>query len=326
MLSSLTCQDFFDILKAIFVRCMLVTHALMAVWRVTVSYNNNLYWILAGILVLLFAESCYTIIRRRGKEYQRFMPAFLFYLSTLLSCIWLLELDKTEKYLLGQAELLDKQINSSQDLRIPEPSLTPNTWIMLVEEMFPYLVLLSRWILPRGNVNRKELVELLFAFIGIGGDIMEYFSLLGEEAVRPNRRLCYVVLAIWSLSVLQFTVTVTVIHQPKRQRNINVVVDSMELVLHKKQQKFWYEVLAILLTLLMQDIPFLIVRVYIMISCNIVDYSLIFFTSKNAMIISLLIYKLLILCGSYYLSDEEDEYGEVFGQPAQKKEGQQSPP
>lgn len=207
-----------------------------------------------------------------------------------------------------------------------EPSLTPNTWIMLVEEMFPYLVLLSRWILPRGNVNRKELVELLFAFIGIGGDIMEYFSLLGEEAVRPNRRLCYVVLAIWSLSVLQFTVTVTVIHQPKRQRNINVVVDSTELVLHKKQQKFWYEVLAILLTLLMQDIPFLIVRVYIMINCSIVDYSLIFFTSKNAMIISLLIYKLLILCGSYYLSDEEDEYDEVFGQPAQKKEGQQSPP
>ncbi|KAI8794774.1 transmembrane protein 26 [Biomphalaria glabrata] len=302
----------FDILKAVFVRCILVIHALVAVWRVTESYHNNMYWILACILVLLFAESCYTVIKRKGKEYQRFMPAFFCYLCTVLTCIWLLELDKTEKFIEGQADSLDQPANTSDTVQIPAPSLTPNTWIMLVEEMLPYFLFVSRWILPRGEVKREQLAELLFAFIGIGGDIMEYFSLLGEEAVRPNKQLCYVVLAIWSFSVMQFTMTITVIHQPKRQRNINVVAaDSVDLSAHKKLMKFRHEVSAIFLTMIMQDLPFMIVRLYVMIGFNVVNYSLIFFTSKNIMIISLLFYKLIIICSAYYQpksqGDDDDD-------------------
>ncbi|KAH9514424.1 hypothetical protein Btru_025213 [Bulinus truncatus] len=298
--------ELFDILKAIIVRCILVIHAIVAVWRVTESYHNDMYWLLACILVLLFAESCYTVIKRRGREYQRFMPAFFCYLCTILTCIWLLELDKSDKYIEGQAQSLDEQVNSSISSQIPA-QLTPNTWIMLVEEMLPYFLFISRWLLPRGKVKREQLVELLFAFIGIGGDIMEYFSLLGEEAVRTNKTLCYVVLAIWSFSVLQFTMTVTVIHQPKRQRNINVVEETGDPSTEKKRQKFRHEVSAIFLTMIMQDLPFMIVRLYVMIGFNIVDYSIIFFTSKNIMIISLLFYKLAIICSSYFSPKKDGE-------------------
>ncbi|XP_059177766.1 transmembrane protein 26-like [Physella acuta] len=303
---------FFDILKAIIVRFILLIHALVAIWRVTVSYEDPMYWLLAVILVLFVAESFYTVIRRKGREYQRFMPCFLFYLGCVLPCIWLLELDKSRKYMQGNESALDQpEVNQTvSGLVIPTEQLTPNTWILLVEEMMPYFLFVTRWILPRGKVTREQLVELLFAFIGIGGDIMEFFSLIGEQEVRTSLTLNYVVLAIWSFSVLQFVMTITVIHQPKRQRNITVVVETTKDPDEDLEfKKFRNEIFAIFLTMGMQDLPFLIVRVYTMVTFSLTGYSLIFFSSKNVMIIGLLFYKVAILCQKRYCPnpDEEDD-------------------
>ncbi|CAL1527460.1 unnamed protein product [Lymnaea stagnalis] len=303
----------FDILKALLVRGVLGLHALVAAWRVTVGYDEVMYWLMTIILVTFVAEGVYTIIRRKGSEYQRFMPCFFFYLCTILPCIWLLELDKTNDYILSKAgNKTDKyttETNQSDldSLAHPE-ALTPGTWVLLVEEMMPYFLFITRWLLPRGRVTREQLAELLFAFIGIGGDIMEFFSLLGEVEVRANKELVMVVLAIWSFSVLQFTMTITVIHQPKRQRNINVVVaPTVDPDKELEFKKFRNEMFAIILTMFMQDLPFMIVRLYTMIGYGLVNYSLIFFTSKNIMIIGLLLYKICIITSNYCNPEDEEE-------------------
>ena len=98
--------------------------------------------------------------------------------------------------------------------------LNPNMWTIVIEEMLLYLLVIGRWILPRGEVTREQLSELLFAFIGIAADVMEFFSLFGEQQVRKNEVLGYLLLSIWSLSILQFTMAVTVTQQPKRAKKV----------------------------------------------------------------------------------------------------------
>jgi hypothetical protein len=55
------------------------------------------------------------------------------------------------------------------------------------------------------------------------------------------------------------------------------------------------ELLATVLSLVMQDGPFLCVRLYTSITYQVVTYSLVFFTAKNMLVILLLLYKILLL-------------------------------
>lgn len=179
---------------------------------------------------------------------------------------------------------------------------------MVIEEMLPYVIFGCRWVLPRGRVKREELAELLLAFIEIAADIMEFFSLLSEDVIRGNKTLVFCVLGIWSLAVLQFTMTVTVIHQPKRERKVKVVAVASSK--EKEWERIKHECGAIFLTIAMQDMPFVVMRLYTIVSFNRVTYSLIFFTSKNFVIIALLFYKVAVLCKKQYCPGPEDNHEE----------------
>ena len=68
------------------------------------------------------------------------------------------------------------------------------------------------------------------------------------------------------------------------------------------------EVFQILVTLLMQDGPFLILRLYLIIQFSISSEMHIFFTCKNAIVSVLLVYRLLILTCKEERNDNEDLY------------------
>ncbi|GFO02299.1 transmembrane protein [Plakobranchus ocellatus] len=201
-------------------------------------------------------------------------------------------------------------------IQVPVPiSLNPNMWTIVIEEMLLYLLVIGRWVLPRGAVTREQLSELLFAFIGIAADVMEFFSLFGEKDVRRNKILGYCLLGIWSLSILQFTMAVTVTQQPKRGRKITTV-KSLEAQKSEpdEKEKLSSELGAIFISMAMQDVPFLTLRLYTIIKYNLINYSLIFFTSKNVLVISLLFYKIAVILQKRYCPeyvDEEDSGGEV---------------
>ena len=56
--------------------------------------------------------------------------------------------------------------------------ISPDTWVLVVEEMMLYIMILGRWMLPRGGVGREQLTQLLFGFIGIASDIMVSSTLI----------------------------------------------------------------------------------------------------------------------------------------------------
>ena len=56
---------------------------------------------------------------------------------------------------------------------------------------------------------------------------------------------------------------------------------------------------GIILTVILQDGPFLTLRLYLLIKHHVIDYTLIFFICKNALIISVQFYRLLVICASH---------------------------
>ena len=176
--------------------------------------------------------------------------------------------------------------------------LETDTWVVIMEQMFLYLMILGRWALPRGEISRSELSQLLFVFIGIASDITELFALFDESKVRQSTELTYAILCIWSVSLFQFTFVLTSTHSPQQMTVAATFTTDREVdkdegcLKHMFQTEIW----SILVNFLLQDGPFLAVRLYTIISLNLITYSIIFFTAKNALLIMLLIYRVCVVC------------------------------
>lgn len=80
---------------------------------------------------------------------------------------------------------------------------------MALEQFLLLLLIIGRWILPKGKLTRDQLSQLLLVYIGTAADIVEFFEAFKEETVRYNRILCCSILGIWSWSLLQFAIVLT---------------------------------------------------------------------------------------------------------------------
>jgi hypothetical protein len=47
-------------------------------------------------------------------------------------------------------------------------------------------MVVCHWLLPRGDISRHELSQLLFVFLGIASDNMALFELFGQDQVRTD--------------------------------------------------------------------------------------------------------------------------------------------
>ena len=179
-----------------------------------------------------------------------------------------------------------------------------------MEQTLLFLLVLCRWLLPRGEITREQLSQLLFVFLGIASDNMELFQLFDETDVRKSRPLTYVILIVWSLSLSQFVFVLTTTHRS----DDNVVKNDNSINLSKIKRKknehnaayivFSTEIWSLLYSVLVQDGPYLAVRVYIVVRYNLITYSIIFFICKNILVISLVIYRLIAICAAEWVDNQ----------------------
>ena len=71
------------------------------------------------------------------------------------------------------------------------------------------ILIIGRWMLPKGDLTRDQLSQLLLVYIGTAADIIEFFDSIKAEEVNTNQIFCLLVLSIWSWSLLQFTFVLT---------------------------------------------------------------------------------------------------------------------
>ena len=46
-------------------------------------------------------------------------------------------------------------------------------WVVMIEQLLLFVLILGRWMLPKGKISRDELSQLLLVYIGMAADIIE---------------------------------------------------------------------------------------------------------------------------------------------------------
>ncbi|XP_013163346.1 PREDICTED: transmembrane protein 26 [Papilio xuthus] len=287
-------------IKAVITRLVFACHGIIAIWQVTVFKNSIEYWYLASPILLLIFEGVFTLTIKDNQEWKWFCPSVFIYLGLVVPAIWLLELHKVDLRLQKKANL------TFIETGIPLPGATKiptDMWVTLIEQFLMLTLIVGRWLLPKGDLTRDQLSQLLLVYIGTAADIIEFFDSFKDEKVATEKVLVLLTLAIWSWSLVQFTVVLTATKSRKTRGTAHRSdMNSSRACCCS------IEVCAIIMNIALQDAPFLAFRLLIIAHYKIINYMNIFFTCKNTLVILLQIYRLYVL----HLETVEEGTGSVY--------------
>uniref|UniRef100_A0A3B4EWM0 Transmembrane protein 26-like n=1 Tax=Pundamilia nyererei TaxID=303518 RepID=A0A3B4EWM0_9CICH len=282
--------------SAILTRALFILVAVIGVLRVASVKNDNNYLFLAFLLLPLVVEMIVTLKMRKGQDYKWFSPPIFLFLITIIPSIWILEIqhqqDKAsdlECNKLDSIETLQRLLNRSteqgnttnQNLLKRLSTVCANDWILALHQIVLILLIVGKWLLPLGGgVTKDELSQLLLTFVGTAADILEFTSETLSDVKEKNPAMVYVILAVWTWSMLQFPLHLAVVR---------------ETFFIKHSTDIW----SIIETLFIQDGPFLLVRLTVIIHFRVLHQMLGFFAIKNGLVITLSLYRLAIILLDY---------------------------
>ncbi|KAF5282764.1 hypothetical protein FQR65_LT02761 [Abscondita terminalis] len=291
---------FVDSIKAIITRLVFSAHSLLAIWQVTIFKKNVFFWYLCSPILLLFFEGVFTLTIKENQEWKWFCPSVFLYLASVVPSIWLLELDKVNRRIKSFEETLNitsnagvnlKEINNfiGGQIKFPEINLSTETWITLIEQFLMLILIIGRWMLPKGDLTKDQLSQILLVYIGTAADIIEFFDSFKDDKVASEPILVILTLTIWTWSLMQFTVVLTA--TKSRKSRMSTTVSHKE----KTNKCCNIDIWGIALNIALQDAPFLAFRLLIIIHYNIISYMNVFFTCKNTLVILLQLYRLHVV-------------------------------
>uniref|UniRef100_A0A8R1YYF3 Transmembrane protein 26 n=1 Tax=Pristionchus pacificus TaxID=54126 RepID=A0A8R1YYF3_PRIPA len=295
-----------NISRAFLARLLFVIHSVATVWQTSLVTEAEWLWGFALLILLVVFEGSHTIIMRAGDERKWFCTSVLLYVLATAPPIWMLERHLCDLRVEYSAE------KDGKALPIPFITLDDDDQtnevlrVQIVEQVMLVVLILGRWLLPKGEISSEQLSQILLAYLAIASDIVEFFDVFKEPMVYKSRTIQHVVLFAWTLSLLQFPFVITTSRARKMRVAITKVDDYATRSVERKRSGIWkmtYDVdlWAIVLANVLQDIPFLLVRLYLMLFYRLSNYTLIFFTCKNALIILLQTYRAIILINDRYV-------------------------
>ncbi|XP_063371990.1 transmembrane protein 26 [Cydia amplana] len=291
-------------IKAVITRLVFACHGIIAIWQVTVSMDDITYWYLASPILLLIFEGVFTLTIKENQEWKWFCPSVFIYLGLVVPAIWLLELHKVDVRVNNQQTPSNETtIGLGVAAKIPT-----DMWVTLIEQFLMLTLIVGRWLLPKGDLTRDQLSQLLLVYIGTAADIIEFFDSFKDEKVASEKVLVLLTLAIWSWSLVQFTVVLTATKSRKSRGTAN------RSDMNSRACCCSIEVCAIMMNIALQDAPFLAFRLLIIAHYKIINYMNIFFTCKNTLVILLQIYRLYVL----HL-ETSDDGGSFYRKPKHKE-------
>lgn len=146
------------------------------------------------------------------------------------------------------------------------------------------VLVLTRWLMPKGEMSRDQLSQLLLIYIGLGADLLDILLLTKEPSVATNQNLTIVGLSLFSWAVLQFTLVLTQTGSAKPEETENYTYSCCTS-----------EVWSLLLAVIMQDGPFLVFRLYLTINEKVLNEMMIFFICKNIITVFLEVYRIAVI-------------------------------
>ncbi|XP_078697133.1 transmembrane protein 26-like [Branchiostoma floridae x Branchiostoma belcheri] len=364
----------FVIFKALVTRLLFGAFGVVCIWRVYQVRGAATFWLLMLAEAGLFIETLFTLIVRKGKEWRWFSPCVLFYLCCTVPSIWLLELDQFEHRLAERegmreacrnftANVTDTDDDSSGEMDDVldlgsfgiSAKITIDNWVGGLEQILVMLLVIGRWLLPRGDLTRDELSQLLLVYIAMAADIVELFQVFEEDRVGNKKDIVYTALFLFTWSLLQFTIVLTAVRgrtsRPGAIHNIDGTPRSgpaadtgqeqqppgagddsragkrrgtLHQLVSEVQERNLHvcgcchpDVFAMVITIVMQDGPFLAFRLYLIFRERVLTQGILFFVGKNTLLIVLQLYRIVIICSG---QEEEEKNKPVTGMDLQPEE------
>ncbi|XP_056628442.1 transmembrane protein 26 [Triplophysa dalaica] len=283
-----------NILLALLSRFLFAVHGVLTVWRVVEVTGDSSYWLLLLGVALLGVEMTITIKYTRNAEWKWFSPMVFLYLSSVIPSIWFLELNLLQSNLPINTTDSDPQLFSQIPLTMGLEKLDPENWVEALEQTMLIVLVLGRWLMPKGDMSRDQLSQLLMVYVGLGADILDIFDTFKEPQVKTKQAVILVGLSLFSWALMQFPLVLTQTSRPTLQ-------DGSQSESPQAGLSGWNisccssEVWSLLLTVGLQDGPFLIYRLYLMIRENVLNQLMIFFTCKNILVVLLEVYRICVV-------------------------------
>ncbi|XP_059189026.1 transmembrane protein 26 [Centropristis striata] len=281
-----------NVLLALLSRFLFAVHGVVTVWRVVAVKEEPLYWLLLTGVALLGVEMAVTLKCTQNAEWKWFSPMVFLYLSTVIPSIWFLELS------LLQSKL---PVNNSSGpelhllARIPITAgiveLDPENWVAGLEQTMLIVLVLGRWLMPKGDMSRDQLSQLLMVYVGLGADILDIFDTFKEPEVKTNRAVVIMGLGLFSWALMQFPLVLTQTQPSKGEPPRSSVGGAPSSFTSCCSSEVW----SLLLTVGLQDGPFLLYRLYLMVQEQVLNQLMIFFTCKNILIVLLELYRIFVV-------------------------------
>uniref|UniRef100_A0A7N6A286 Transmembrane protein 26a n=1 Tax=Anabas testudineus TaxID=64144 RepID=A0A7N6A286_ANATE len=205
------------------------------------------------------------------------------YLSTVIPSIWFLELSLLQSKLpVNNSSGPEFHLLAHIPITAGIVELDPENWVAGLEQTMLIVLVLGRWLMPKGDMSRDQLSQLLMVNVGLGADILDIFDTFKEPEVKTNRVVVIVGLALFSWALMQFPLVLTGALSccPGTPPSFTSCCSS--------------EVWSLLLTVGLQDGPFLVYRLYLMVQEKVLNQLMIFFTCKNILIVLLELYRIYV--------------------------------
>lgn len=267
------------------------------------DYN---YWFLTFLFLPLLVEMIITLKSRMGKDYKWFSPPIFLFLISIIPSIWILELHyQQEKANNPRCKTLDSLENVRKLITLNETlgnltyqsylkalsTVCPKDWILALHQILLILLIVGKWLLPLGGgVTRDQLSQLLLIFVGTAADILEFNSETLSDVKDNSPQLVYIILAVWTWSMLQFPLHLSVVNSKPDSEGEQRVQEAS--VLTKHSTDIWSVVEAFFI----HDGPFLVVRLTVMTHFGVFHQMLVFFAIKNFLVVILNLYRLVVIC------------------------------
>lgn len=107
-----------------------------------------------------------------------------------MPAIWLLEFHKVERRLSGKINEGNQTANVILTEALDLPKVNEDTWITLIEQFLMLILIVGRWMLPKGDLTRDQLSQLLLVYIGKGNkNVYAYLEEPDFELYHPSMSL-----------------------------------------------------------------------------------------------------------------------------------------
>ncbi|KAM3920927.1 transmembrane protein 26-like [Leptodactylus fuscus] len=281
------------ILAAICSRILFALHGLLMVYLMVELKQDDFYWSLLAGVVLLFVEMIVTLKMTKNGEWKWFSPMVFLYLCTVIPSIFVMELAYQEFRMnidhinitsLGCTEINCKEIT---------------TEVQGAEELTILVLILGRWMMPRGKMSRDQLAQLLLLYLALGADMLDILELMKEPSVKTNTTITVVGLCLFSWAIMQFTLILTqTLSSSSEDPEVGERGYSSSGVKNCVMTLCCTsEVWSVLITVLMQDGPFLVYRLYLVTREGVFNESMVFFICKNILSVIIQLYRVVVfLC------------------------------